>query len=209
MSDLKTLASAVNQISDDKFAQTGAGQESRAAYLNLYNTILRVGGAPGLQIDAGADISATEIAKKIKALSSPAEAERLGFRASSIASSINEAMPGGQLTKDAANTILASMFVELQKDRDFSRYYDAYTRKYGTALNVYGAFKDEMGDIYEKERIAIKKALRAHDIKNKEGDKISTVRKSAADVVRENSRSSRQFDERFKSPGLARYWGQN
>lgn len=209
INDIWTLGSSLNKISDDKFGQTGAGQETRASYLNLYNTIVRVGGAPGAQIDPGSDVDASQIIRKIQALSSPAEAQRLGFNASGIAQAIQSAMPSGNMNKDAANTIIASMLQEIQRDRDFNRYYDAYSRRYGTALNVEDAFKREMGDVYAEERKRLKEALTAYEIERREGDKVVSTRKSAADILRENPQAARQFDTKFKMPGLARYWGAN
>lgn len=209
ITDVRLLASSINKISDDKFAQTGAGQEARAAYLNLYNTIVGVGGAPGLRIDPGSDVSAAQIIQKIKALSSPSQAQGMGFRASSISQSIQDAMPSGNLTKEAANTIMASMLIELQKDRDFSRYYDAYTRRYGTALNVYDAFNREMSNKYDDEKRKIKSALNASDITTKVDGKTVTTRKSYADVLMENPTAARSFDQKVGAPGLARIWSGN
>jgi hypothetical protein len=209
INDIWTLGSSLNKISDDKFGQTGAGQETRASYLNLYNTIVRVGGAPGAQIDPGSDVDASQIIKKIQALSSPEVAQRLGFNASGIAQAIQSAMPSGNMNKDAANTILASMLQEIQRDRDFNRYYDAYSRRYGTALNVEDAFKRDMGDVYAEERKHLKDAFTAYEIETRDGDKVVSTRKSAADILRENPRAARQFDTRFNMPGLARYWGAN
>ena len=207
MADLHTLSSSINKIGDKGFTQRGAGQESRAALANLYNTTARVMGIPNMQmIDANSDISNTEIINKIQSLSSPEIAKGAGFHAAGIADSIRNAMPGGRLTLEAANTILASMYSEMQKMRDFDKYYDAQTRRYGTGLNAYGNFTNDMAGVYAKEKEAIKKALMAHDVVPKEGEK---YRQSYADVVRKDPRSSVQLDKMFKSPGFARYWSDN
>ena len=207
MADLHTLSSSINKIGDKGFTQRGAGQESRAALANLYNTTARVMGIPNMQmIDANSDISNTEIINKIQSLSSPEIAKGAGFHAAGIADSIRNAMPGGRLTLEAANTILASMYSEMQKMRDFDKYYDAQTRRYGTGLNAYGNFTNDMAGIYGPEKEAIKKALMAHDVVPKEGEK---YRQSYADVVRKDPRSSVQLDKMFKSPGFARYWSDN
>jgi len=207
MADLHTLSSSINKIGDKGFTQRGAGQESRAALANLYNTTARVMGIPNMQmIDANSDISYTEIINKIQSLSSPEIAKGAGFHAAGIADSIRNAMPGGRLTLEAANTILASMYSEMQKMRDFDKYYDAQTRRYGTGLNAYGNFTNDMAGVYGPEKEAIKKALMAHEVVPKEGEK---YRQSYADVVRKDPRSSVQLDKMFKSPGFARYWSDN
>jgi hypothetical protein len=207
MADLHTLSSSINKIGDKGFTQRGAGQESRAALANLYNTTARVMGIPNMQmIDANSDISNTEIINKIQSLSSPEIAKGAGFHAAGIADSIRNAMPGGRLTLEAANTILASMYSEMQKMRDFDKYYDAQTRRYGTGLNAYGNFTNDMAGVYGPEKEAIKKALMAHEVIPKEGEK---YRQSYADVVRKDPRSSVQLDKMFKSPGFARYWSDN
>jgi hypothetical protein len=207
MADLHTLSSSINKIGDKGFTQRGAGQEYRAALADLYNTTARVMGIPNMQmIDANSDISATQIINKIQSLSSPEIAKGAGFHAAGIADSIRNAMPGGRLTLEAANTILASMYSEMQKMRDFDKYYDAQTRRYGTGLNAYGNFTNDMAGVYGPEKEAIKKALMAHEVVPKEGEK---YRQSYADVVRKDPRSSVQLDKMFKSPGFARYWSDN
>ena len=207
MADLHTLSSSINKIGDKGFTQRGAGQESRAALANLYNTTARVMGIPNMQmIDANSDISNTEIINKIQSLSSPEIAKGAGFHAAGIADSIRNAMPGGRLTLEAANTILASMYSEMQKMRDFDKYYDAQTRRYGTGLNAYGNFTNDMAGVYGPEKEAIKKALMAHEVVPKEGEK---YRQSYGDVVRKDPRASVQLDKMFKSPGFARYWSDN
>jgi len=207
MADLHTLSSSINKIGDKGFTQRGAGQESRAALANLYNTTARVMGIPNMQmIDANSDISNTEIINKIQSLSSPEIAKGAGFHAAGIADSIRNAMPGGRLTLEAANTILASMYSEMQKMRDFDKYYDAQTRRYGTGLNAYGNFTNDMAGVYGPEKEAIKKALMAHEVVLKEGEK---YRQSYGDVVRKDPRASVQLDKMFKSPGFARYWSDN
>ena len=207
MADLWTLSSSINKIGDKGLTQRGAGQEGRAAMVNLYNTAARVMGVPNMQnIDANSDISNTEIIRKIQNLSSPEIAKGAGFHAAGIAESIRDAMPSGNLTVDAANTILASMYVEMQKMRDFNKYYDAQTRKYGTGLNAYGNFNDDMSGVYANEKEAIRKALLAHDVVPKSGQK---YRQSYADVMRKDPRAAAQLDKMFKTPGFARYWSNN
>jgi hypothetical protein len=207
MADLHTLSSSINKIGDKGFTQRGAGQEYRTALADLYNTTARVMGIPNMQmIDANSDISATQIINKIQSLSSPEIAKGAGFHAAGIADSIRSAMPGGKLTLEAANTILASMYSEMQKMRDFDKYYDAQTRRYGTGLNAYGNFTNDMAGVYGPEKEAIKKALMAHEVVPKEGDK---YRQSYADVVRKDPKSAVQLDKLFKSPGFARYWSDN
>jgi hypothetical protein len=204
MDDLWTLSSSINKIGDKGLTQRGAGQEGRAALVNLYNTAVRVMGVPNMQdINANSDISQAEIIKKIQSLSSPQIAQTAGFHAAGIADTIRNSMPSGNLTVEAANTILASMYSEMQKMRDFNKYYDAQTRRYGTGLNAYDNFNNDMAGVYAKEKEAIKKALIAHDVVPKEGEK---YRQSYGDVVRKDPRAAARMDEMFKSPGFARYW---
>jgi Chaperone of endosialidase len=204
MEDLWTLSSSINKVGDKGLTQRGAGQESRAALANLYNTAVRVMGVPNMQnIDANSDITQAEIIKKIQSLSSPQIAQTAGFHAAGIADAIRSAMPSGNLTLDAANTILSSMYSEMQKMRDFNKYYDAQTRRYGSGLNAYDNFNNDMAGVYATEKEAIKKAMIAHDVVSKGGEK---YRQSYADVVRKDPRAAAKMDEMFKSPGFARYW---
>ena len=161
-------------------------------------------GVPNMQnIDANSNITQAEIIKKIQSLSSPQIAQTAGFHAAGIADAIRSAMPSGNLTLDAANTILSSMYSEMQKMRDFNKYYDAQTRRYGTGLNAYDNFNNDMAGVYATEKEAIKKAMIAHDVVPKGGEK---YRQSYADVVRKDPRAAAKMDEMFKSPGFARYW---
>lgn len=210
ITDIWQLASSVNKISDDKFTAEGAGQEYRAALANLYNTAARLAGAPGAQIDVGSDVDSAQIIRKLQALSSPQMAQQSGFHASSIANAISSAMPSGNMTKEAANTIISTMLVDLQRDRDFNRYYDAYVRRYGTALNVYQNFNAEMGDRYDIEKQRLKQAMTGHDIEERDqSGRVVTRRESAIDVLRRDPNAARRFDQRYETPGLARYWRTN
>lgn len=209
MADLWSLATSVNRISTNSLTGEGAGQEGRAALVNIYNTAAKIAGFPGGQIETGSDISDTEIIRKLSALSSPQVAAQSGFNAAAVANAIGRAMPSGNLTKEAANTIIANMLVELQKDRDFNRYYSAYTRRFGTALNVYDNFNREMGDRYAIEKERLKKAMEAVPIEERVDGRVVTRRESAVEILRRNPAASRRFDSRYEAPGLARYWREN
>jgi hypothetical protein len=210
ITDLWQLSSSVNKISDDKFTATGAGQEWRAAWANVINTAATLAGTPGLKIDTGRDITETQIIDKLKALSSPQMAQQSGFHASSIASAINNAMPGGKLDKDAANTIMSTMLVDLQRDRDFNRYYSQYINRFGTPLGVYESFNREMGDRYDVEKLRLKEAMTGYDIESRDDQGRPVVRReSSVDVLRANPNAARGFDQRHQTPGLARYWRTN
>jgi hypothetical protein len=206
---LWSLATSVNRISTNNLTGEGAGQEGRAALVNIYNTAAKIAGLPGAQIDVGSDIQETEIIRKIQELGSVQMAAQGGFNAAAVATSIRNAMPSGNLTKEAANTIISNMLVEFQRDRDFARYYDAYTRRYGTALNVYDNFNKEMGDRYDLERQRLKESMQAFPITERVNGQTVTRRESAVDILRRDPSSSRRFDARFDTPGLARYWRTN
>ena len=210
ITDLWQLASSINKISDDKFTATGPAQEWRAAWVDVINTAARLSGAPGLQIDAGTDIKEAQIIAKLRALSSTQMAQQSGFNASSIATSINNALASGSTDKDAANTIVSGMLVDFQKDRDFNRYYDAYVRRFGTALNVYENFNREMGDRYDIEKQRLKEAMVGYDsqVRDDQGRPVAR-RESSVDVLRADPNVARLFDQRHKTPGLARYWRTN
>jgi hypothetical protein len=209
ISDLWSLATSVNRISTNNLTGEGAGQEGRAALVNIYNTAAKIAGLPGAQIDVGSDIQETEIIRKIQELGSVQMAAQGGFNAAAVATSIRNAMPSGNLTKEAANTIISNMLVEFQRDRDFARYYDAYTRRYGTALNVYDNFNKEMGDRYDLERQRLKESMQAFPVTERVNGQTVTRRESAVDILRRDPSSSRRFDARFDTPGLARYWRTN
>jgi hypothetical protein len=209
LSDLWSLATSVNRISTNNLTGEGAGQEARAALVNIYNTAAKIAGLPGAQIDVGSDIQDAQIIRKIQELGSVQMAAQGGFNAAAVATSIRNAMPSGNLDKESANTIIANMLVELQKDRDFARYYDAYTRRYGTALNVYDNFNKEMGDRYTLERQRLKESMQAFPITERVNGQTVTRRESAVDILRRDPSSSRRFDARFDTPGLARYWRTN
>ncbi len=210
IADLWSLSSSVNKISTNNLTGEGAGQEGRVALVNIYNTFAKIAGIPGAQIETGSDIPDTQIIQKIQALSSTEMAARGGFNAASVASSIRNAMASGNIDKEAANTIMAKMLVELQKDRDFNRYYSAYTRRFGTALNVYDNFNREMGDRYAIEEKRLKMAMGAEDIETRGPDgKVVKRRVSPADILRNDPSRARQFDRTIDTPGLARYWREN
>lgn len=102
------------------------------------------------------------------------------------------------------------MLVDLQRDRDFSRYYDAYVRRFNTTLNVYENFNREMGDRYDIEKQRLKEAMKGYDIQTRdEQGRLTSRRESAIDVLRTNPNAARSFDQRYQTPGLARYWRTN
>lgn len=209
ITDLQQLVSSINKIGDEGFTQTGYGQETRAQLVKLFNTTARVMGAKVDPLNESDAISQTDIIRKIQGLSSPAIAEQSGFRAASIADAIRSALPSGNISKDAANTLIASMMVELQRDRDFNRYYDSYTRKYGTALGVYDNFNREMGDRYQEEKQRLKPAFVAHERTDTVDGKPVKSRRSYFDVLIKNPKAASQFDKEVGVPGIARYGKQN
>ena len=141
----------------------------------------------------------------MKTFAGVARAEESGFRASGLAQALGAVQPDGSMTREAANQILASMYVAKQVEADFSKYYDRYVRKFNTALGVEENFNRDMQGYYQREKERLTHALTPKEIVVEENGK--KVKKSVApvDLVRDDPRKAAEFERRYKSPGLARY----
>jgi hypothetical protein len=188
-------------ITPEGLTGRGPGQFDRAKAVDLFNYAARLVGVPGLQNPNVDNITAAQVINKIQTNAGAMQAQGMGFHANALAEAMREAQISGSLTEDASIKLAASTYAMNQMREDFSRYYNAYIQKYGTALNVEENFAREMGGRYEDEKKAIETALKPVERVRSDGTKERT---SWAMELRKNPAMAQQFDERFGRPGLAR-----
>jgi hypothetical protein len=197
------MTDAVFGISPTGVAGQGPGQSDRARALAVYDWAVRFAGLPGLSPDdrQNQNISSAEIIQKLRQQMGPMQAGQYGFHGQALAQAINDAQISGSLTPQASTKLAASMYVLQQMPEDFARYYDAYVKRYGTALNVQQNFNREMGQRYETEKKMIEQAIMPYKRKTADGKEEYT---SYVLELRKNPALAKRFDQEFKTPGLAR-----
>jgi hypothetical protein len=190
------LVDAVFGISPTGVAGQGPLQAERAGALALYEWATRNLGLPGLSSGEQQNITSAQIIEKIRQQMGPALAGQQGFRGQALAQAINNAQISGSLTTEASIRLGASLYVTQQMMQDFARYYDAYVKRYGTALNVEQNFSREMAGRYDAEKTLVEQAIRPVQRDGKWT--------SWATELRKNPSLAAEFDRRFQMPGLAR-----
>jgi hypothetical protein len=189
------LVDSVLGITPTGFAGAGPNQSSRARTVELYNWAARniFGGAAETE---KSNVSNAEIIRKLTTQLGTQFAGSQGFHASGLADALKDAQISGELTKEASIKLASSMYVRQQMEEDFSKYYNNYMKKYGTAYNVQNNFAREMGNQYEEEKKALQRALTPVEKDGKWSSPVTELRKNPA--------LAPQFDAYFKKPGLAR-----
>lgn len=120
-SNLTTLASAISGIDDKSFLHSGPFSDIRATALNYYNDLVKMGGHPELVADQS-DITNHTIADKIST------ALRFNLASDSQQHSLQSLMeagtgvPGSNLDRHTALSMLSSLMLEKQKDLDEEDY---------------------------------------------------------------------------------------
>jgi len=194
--DLKMLSTNINKISGDEFTSTGPNYEGRQALAYLANwTGNYVLGNEFQSQDWNQDITSGAIVNKLRTQLGPQAAGSQGIRAGFVAEALSDASPSGAMPKDAANEILASMFVSALAERDFDKFSTKYG-KFGTALGVNDAFRAEFDPIYTKMKPLIKAALEPVMLDGK-------VTSPAMDLMN-GVITPEEFDRRSGMPGLSR-----
>jgi len=189
------LVDSVLGITPTGLAGAGPNQSSRARTVELYNWAARniFGGAAETE---KSNVSNAEIIRKLTTQLGTQFAGSQGFHASGLADALKDAQISGELTKEASIKLASSMYVRQQMEEDFSKYYNNYMKKYGTAYNVQNNFAREMGNQYEEEKKALQRALTPVEKDGKWSSPVTELRKNPA--------LAPQFDAYFKKPGLAR-----
>jgi hypothetical protein len=189
------LVDSVLGISPYGFTGDGPNQSARARAVNLYNWgVKNIFGGPA-EIEKE-NVTSSQIINKLTRQLGAQFAGAAGFHASGLADALKDAQISGELTKEASIKLASSMYVRQQMEEDFSKYYNNYMKKYGTAYNVQNNFAREMGNQYEEEKKSLQRALTPVE---KEGKWSSPVME-----LRKNPALAPQFDAYFKKPGLAR-----
>lgn len=189
------LVDSVLGISPYGFTGDGPNQSARARAVNLYNWgVKNIFGGPA-EIEKE-NVTSSQIINKLTRQLGAQFAGAAGFHASGLADALKDAQISGELTKEASIKLASSMYVRQQMEEDFSKYYNNYMKKYGTAYNVQNNFAREMGNQYEEEKKSLQRALTPIE---KEGKWSSPVME-----LRKNPALAPQFDAYFKKPGLAR-----
>lgn len=149
--NLLQSAEALSELSKGTLTGQGYNSAYRSQLANIYSTLTGMMGIPP-DPKVTADLTAHQITDKIRQLSGAQIAHQYGERAASIAHSIADVLPSGDLTPQAASHILAQMLVANQQQRDFAQYHNAYVGRYGTSVNVEPAFQKDSGNIYDTEQ---------------------------------------------------------
>jgi len=206
--DLNNLSKAINQVSEGTITGQGPGQADRARRVAIYNWAVQFAGLPGGAIDTGTDLTDADIIKKIQTMAGAQRAEAGNFRAGYIASALAQVQPDASMSREAANNLLASMYIQKQMDQDFQKYYSRYVERYGTSLNVHENFERDMRPIYNRDKTRIEHALNAvdRDVRDEKTGKVVKMRQSPADIVRSNPAAAPEFEKRYGSTGMSRYF---
>jgi spore germination cell wall hydrolase CwlJ-like protein len=191
------IGSGLGQISETGALAAGAGNAFRTELANVYNTLLNVSKSDKERIDPAA-VSANEIIQKINTLGAVKAESAAGLRAASIANAINSASPSGNLTKNSQAEILAAMYVEDQKEKDFARFYSKYVSRGGTGYGAREAFDRMTAGQYEQDRTALKKMIGTQF--DKGGRKFNHV-----ELLTKAPERAREIDKMYNRPGLSRY----
>jgi len=187
----------LGQIPETGALASGAGNAFRTELANVYNTLLNVSKSDKERVDPAA-VSANEIIQKINTLGAVKAESAAGLRAASIANAINSASPSGNLTKNSQSEILAAMYVEDQKEKDFARFYSKYVAKGGTGYGAREQFDRMTAGQYEQDRAAMKKMIGTQF--DKGGRKFNHV-----ELLTKAPERAREIDKMYNRPGLSRY----
>lgn len=144
-------AQALSGLSHGTLTGQGAQSAYRAQLANLYQTMTgMMGVAPDPEVNQ--DITNHALSEKMRQLTSAAMAHQYGEKAASIAHSIADVLPSGDMTPQATSHILAQMLVQNQQAKDFAQYHNNYISRYGTPLGVEQAFARDKGPSYDAEQ---------------------------------------------------------
>lgn len=151
-------ADSLSQLSQGSLTGQGYNSAYRAQLANIYSTM---SGMLGIPVDPSItkDLTAHQVTEKIRQLSGAQQAHQYGERAASIAHSISNVMPSGDLTPQAASDILSNMLIQNQQQKDFSQYYNGFVNKYGTSVNVEPMFQKQFGNNYDTDQRNLKDVL--------------------------------------------------
>lgn len=196
---LNQTAIQLGRIPGEGALTAGAGFGFRQELANIYNTIQRARGKPDETVDPVVT-DAAQIIKKINTLGSVNAEAQAGLRAASIAQAINAASPSGEMSRDASAQIMAVMYVESQKERDFARFLDKYARLAGTGYGAREEFSRIMGAQYEQEKKALSRMIR--DEFNPTGNR----RFNMVEVLTSSPAKAREIEKKYNAPGISRYF---
>jgi len=194
---LMQLSEAYNQLSRSSLTGQGQGSAYRANLANMYTTVAGMFGVP-VDPSVTKDVSEHQIIAKIKELSGAALAHQYGERAASIAHSISNVLPGGDLQPAAAQELLSQMMVQSQQPLDFSQYTNNYVNRYGLAVGAEPAFQRDAQPSYGREQRSLKSFIASPGYTAAVGDLQSSdpkVQQRAADTL-----------DRIYGPGFHRYF---
>ena len=196
---LNQTAIQLGRIPGEGALTAGAGFGFRQELANIYNTIQRGRGKPDEVIDP-AVTDAAQIIKKINTLGSVNAEAQAGLRAASIAQAINAASPSGEMSRDASAQIMAVMYVESQKERDFARFLDKYARIAGTGYGAREEFSRIMGAQYEQGKKALSRMIR------EEFNPTGNRRFNMIEVLTTSPQKAREIEKKYNAPGISRYF---
>ena len=191
------IGTSLGQISETGILASGAGNAFRTEMAKVYNTLLDASKSDKERVDPNA-VSAKEIIDKINTLGAVKTESAAGLRAASIANAIRSASPSGELTKKSQAEILATMYVEDQKEQDFARFYKKYVDRAGTGYGAREQFARMTAGQYEEDRKALNKMIR--DQFDKGGRKFNMI-----ELLTNAPQRAREIDKKYNRPGLSRY----
>lgn len=196
---LNQTAIQLGRIPGEGALTAGAGFGFRQELANIYNTIQAARGKPEDKVDP-LTVDAAQIIKKINTLGSVNAEAQAGLRAASIAQAINAASPSGEMSRDASAQIMAVMYVEAQKERDFARFLDKYARLAGTGYGAREEFSRIMGAQYEQDKKALSRMIR--DEFNPTGSR----RFNMIEVLTTSPQKAKEIERKYSAPGISRYF---
>jgi GH24 family phage-related lysozyme (muramidase) len=208
---LNQLAAQINAMPGDGPLAGGPLNAFRAHWLGLVNDTLHSMKLP--EVVSQADIDTGVASNKISRLLTLARTQGADQHSLGALQDLSQAVPSTQMTKAAANKVLAGEYVNKQMDIDRANYLNQYKQRVAAksngalsdnylAQNAMNQFdKDHPNDMqYLKEKAAMEKLLNA-----KKGSESLFPRIVGGDY----NQHLGEFEKRLEAPGISRYLHNN
>lgn len=176
--DLATAVQAVTNLGSSPYLETGAAIGIRSAIANYINTLNNMVGGP-LDFQVTADnLASQQVLNKISTLQAQAQQKGLGREAGFWLNTLKQAYPNEEMTKEAANKLMASMIVSNTRAKERAGVYTAYGNYSGRmGVNAPQAFESvNPGNLYAADNRAIADMLnRTREINGKQVNMITAL----------------------------------